>query len=163
VSLHTRAVLLWLLFQAHQIVRRLPCSTAPRPRLRWRLGTPGITPVIDCESYTMRLTNEQAVTARIVLLTAGGNPAQPDGPATWTSSDPAVATVTPDPTDSTRATVQGIAPGVAQITVTVDADLSEGVRPLTASGAVEVVPAEAQTLELVFGDVALAMKKTDLV
>lgn len=110
----------------------------------------------------MRLTTEQSVVVAIVLLTAAGNPAEPDGPATWTSSDPDVATVTPDPSDPTKAVVKAVGPGAAQITATVDADLSEGVRELTASGVVEVVRAEAQTLQLVFGDPSLAMKKTDL-
>lgn len=57
------------------------------------------------------------------------------------------------------------------ISVSVDADLSEGVRTLTATGAIEVVPAEAQTLELQFGPAqvqsaggaSIEMKKTDLI
>lgn len=171
ISQATRAVLLWLLVQAHSIVRRLPCSTAPQPRLRWRIGTPGQTPLIDCESYRMRLTTVQFAVVSLLLLDALGRPANADGAPTWASSDPTVATVTPDPSDPLRATVTAVGPGVAQISVSVDADLSEGVRTLTATGAIEVVPAEAQTLELQFGPAqlqsaggaAIEMKKTDLI
>lgn len=169
----TRAVLLWLLAQAYQIVRRHPCTAPtppPAPRIRWRIGTPGLTPVIDCETYTMRLTTEQFSVLAIGILTALGRPAPIDGAPTWASSDETVATVIPDPVDPTKAKLTAVGPGVAQISVSVDADLGEGVRTITATGAVEVVLAEAQTLELQFGPpqlqpgggASIEMKKTDL-
>ena len=170
----TRAVLLWLLAQAYQIVRRIPCTTPtppPAPRIRWRIGTPGLTPVITAETYTMRLTTEQFSLIAFVLATALGRPAASDGPPTWASSDETVATVIPDPADPTKATVTAVGPGVAQISVSVDADLGEGVRTITATGAIEVVLAEAHTIELQFGPpqlqdpggASIEMKKTDLI
>ena len=118
----------------------------------------------------MRLTTEQFSVVALVLLTTAGRPAQADGPPVWASSDETVATVVPDPADPTKATVTAVGPGVAQISVSVDADLSEVVRTITATGAIEVVRAEAQTLELQFGPpqlqpgggASIEMKKTDL-
>ena len=46
----------------------------------------------------------------------------------------------------------GVGVGVCQITAEFDADMTEGVRTIRASAAVEVVAAEAQTAEIVFSD-----------
>jgi len=99
-----------------------------------------------------RLTIEEKFTnVTVNPKTAKGNPAPIDGSVVWTSSDDAVATVIS--TGPTTAEVVAIAPGVVQITAVFDADMDEGeTREVTASGAVEVVAAEAQTGEIVFGD-----------
>jgi uncharacterized protein YjdB len=117
----------------------------------------------------MRLTTEQFSVIAIAIITALGRPAPIDGAPVWASSDETVAAVIPDPADPTKATVTAVGPGVAQISVSVDADLGEGVRTITATGAIEVVLAEAQTLELQFGPpqlqdpgASIQMKKTDL-
>lgn len=97
-----------------------------------------------------RLTNEQKVRVTVSPKTGGGHAAKIDGAVKFTSSDESVATV--EAIDDTSATVTAVAPGVAQITASFDADLGDGVREITASGAVEVVEAEAATGEIVFGD-----------
>lgn len=97
-----------------------------------------------------RLTNEQQVGITVAPKTATGKDAVIDGDVVFTSSDPAVATVTS--TGPLAAMVVAVAPGVCQITAVFDADLDVGeVREVTATGAVEVVGAEAETAEIVFG------------
>lgn len=99
-----------------------------------------------------RLTNEEIVSASVSFLTAKGNPAPVEGDVVWTSSDVAVATVAADPADSKNAVVTAVGLGVCQIVATADADMDVGeVREVTASGAIEVVAAEAQQAEIVFG------------
>lgn len=97
-----------------------------------------------------RITNEQQIPISILPLTATGKPAVIDGDAVFESSDPLVATVTS--TGPLSAMVVAVGLGVAQITVSVDADLDEGeVRTLTGSDVVEVVGAEAESFTITFG------------
>jgi len=96
-----------------------------------------------------RITTEEQVSVTIAPKTAHGNPAPIDGTADFQSSDPTVATVTA--TGPLTAVVKSVAPGVAQITASFDADLGAGVRPVEMSGALEVVAAEATTAEITFG------------
>lgn len=100
--------------------------------------------------FLMRLTNEQRVLVTVVALTVAGNPAPIDGDVIFGSSDGSVADI--DRVDSTSAYVRAVGPGAAQITASFDADLGEGVRTIELSGAIEVVPAEAERGELQFGE-----------
>jgi hypothetical protein len=61
---------------------------------------------------------------------AKGRPAVVDGVPAWASSDETVLTVTPA-ADGMSAVVDTVAPGVARITVTADADLGSGVQAIT--------------------------------
>ena len=101
------------------------------------------------EGNMSRINTEEQVKVTVVPKTARGNPATIDGAVEFTSSDPNVATVTP--IDNLSAMVKSVAPGVAQIFASFDADLGEGVRAVEMSGALEVVPAEATVGEIVFG------------
>ena len=75
------------------------------------------------------------------------------GSVQWSSSDEAVATIAVDPENELKATVTAVGLGVAQILVSADADLDEGeTRAIEGSGAIEVVAAEAETFEVVFGE-----------
>ena len=97
-----------------------------------------------------RLTNEQQVAITVAPKTATGKDAVIDGDVVFSSSDEAVATVTS--TGPLSAMVVAVAPGVCQILAVFDADLDVGEVPeITATGAVEVVGAEAETAEIVFG------------
>lgn len=98
----------------------------------------------------MRLTTEQRTLLTVVALTAAGNPAAIDGDVSFSTSDESVARI--DVIDATNAYVTAVGPGAAQIFATFDADLGEGVRTIELSGAIEVVPAEAERGELVFGE-----------
>ncbi len=96
------------------------------------------------------ITTEQRVAITVAPKTAAGNPAQIDGDVVFTSSDEAVATVVSTGPLSAMVTAVGL--GVAQINATFDADLDAGEeRMVPASGAVNVVGAEAETAEIVFG------------
>jgi hypothetical protein len=108
------------------------------------------------EGKNMRITNEQEFDIELVPLTAAGRPANVDGDAVFTSSDETLCVVTP--TGPLTATVRAVpnAPlGAAQVVARVDADLGEGIRDIVGSLAVEVVPAEAQTVELKAGPARL--------
>ncbi len=69
-----------------------------------------------------------------------GNPAVVDGPTTWTSSDPAIASVSDD---GTTVTIVCHAVGACQIKSSADADLGSGVRELISTADLTVVAKEA--------------------
>lgn len=100
------------------------------------------------------LTEEEQVVLKITPKTKKGNVAKVDGLPVWSSSSPDVLVVQPLPDDVTgfTAVAKAVGPvGVAQVQVKVDADLGEGVRELTALLDVQVVAAEAVSLEVVPG------------
>lgn len=96
-----------------------------------------------------RITSDRSVVISVNPKTASGNPASIDGNAVFGQSTRLGTFEQLSPT-SARFTPTGDL-GVTQITATVDADLDEGeVRTLEASGALEIVAPEAETLELQF-------------
>lgn len=97
-----------------------------------------------------RITTEQQVRVEVRPLTAAGNPAPIDGNVVWATSDDTVADF--EPIDATSAMVRAVGPGVALIGAAFDADLGDGVRSIQASGALEVVTAEAVVGQIVFGE-----------
>lgn len=97
-----------------------------------------------------RINNEQKIKVTVNPMTAGGHPAPIDGAVLFTSDNEAVAVI--ETIDDTSAFVRGVGVGAALITATFDADLGPDVRTLPATGAIEVVQAEAETSEIVFGD-----------
>lgn len=120
-------------------------KAAKRFTFRWATGAQSFV-----EGLMARITNEQQVPVTVAPKTAAGRPAAIDGAVVFSSSDPAVCTV--ESTGALTAMVTAVAPGVAQITAVFDADLDAGeVREITMTGAVEVVAAEAETGEIVFG------------
>ncbi len=96
-----------------------------------------------------RITTEQRVSIEVFPKTAAGNPAVIDGPVTFASADETIATVTTTGDNSAYVVAAGL--GATQILASFDADLGEGVRTLTFTGAIEVVGAEAEGAEIVFG------------
>lgn len=130
-----------------------------KPRVFFRLWTGPqsfFNVLAGKEPIMARLTTEDVFEqVTIHPLTAKGRPAPIDGAVIWTSSDEAVATVTS--TSDTTARVAAVGPGVCQITAVCDADMDPGEeRQITATGPLEVVPAEAQTVEIDFGNPTLA-------
>jgi hypothetical protein len=112
---------------------------------RWATGVQSYV-----EGLMARITNEQQIPVTVEPKTAAGRPAAIDGDVVFASSDEADATVTS--TGSKSAMVRAVAPGVAQISASFDADLDVGeVREVMLTGAIEVVAAEAETGEIVFG------------
>jgi len=114
---------------------------------RWHFGNRNQSFV---EGNMARITSEQQVSITVEPKTLAGNPAQIDGDVVFASSDEAVATVTS--TGPLTAMVVAVGLGVAQISATFDADLDVGeLREIVSTGAIEVVGAEAETAEIVFG------------
>lgn len=104
----------------------------------------------------MLIDTEQKVTASLAILTAGGQPARVDGVPTWeveetTGGDGGDVVEIAISEDGLSATFTAVGEGTAQVTVTADADLGEGVRAITAVGTITVTPAGAATLQLAFG------------
>lgn len=124
-----------------------PPSSRRRARLRVWLSTASY---IEGDNLVMRITNEQKVKVTVAPKTAGGHPASIDGAVTFTSSDETIARI--EVIDGTSANVVGVTAGAALISASFDADLGDGVRSITATGALEVAAAEAETAEIVFAD-----------
>jgi len=89
----------------------------------------------------MIITVDQQVTLSVAFTDKAGNPAFVDGDPVWTSTDAAVEIVATDSPFVVIARSTGV--GVAQVRVEADADLGEGVKPVTALADVEVVAGEA--------------------
>lgn len=97
------------------------------------------------DDMAYKLATGFKVGVQVSYVDAKGHPATVDGEVTWGSSDETIATVTVDPSDSTRATVTGVGDnlGIAQVTSSADADLGQGVRQVLTTADVEVVAGEA--------------------
>ncbi len=97
------------------------------------------------------LTDTQKCTLTITPKNAKGNPAPVDGIPEWSSSNPAVVSITPA-ANGLSAVVKATATGTSQISVTVDADLDAGeTRNLTGTLDVEVRPSEAVMVGITTG------------
>lgn len=98
------------------------------------------------------LSDEQECDLRVEFLTQAGHPAKVDGNPAWESSNPNVAEVIPDPTNPFAVIVRrGAELGSAQISVTADADLGAGTRPVAVVHEVEVIAAEAVSANIIAG------------
>lgn len=100
------------------------------------------------------ISNEEQIAVRLAPVTAGGQPASLDGPATFevTSGD---ATVVPDADGLGFLAVSGAAGVQSVITVTADADLGSGVQTLTDTFVLDVVAASASGLGMTAGQPTL--------
>lgn len=81
----------------------------------------------------------------------GGDATVEAGSVTYFSSTEEVATVEEDPNDETKFKIVAHAAGVAQVDISADADLGDGVRTVTGFVAVEVLPAEATGFGVTLG------------
>jgi hypothetical protein len=80
-----------------------------------------------------------------MVVDAKNNPAKVEGAPVWTSSEPSFVTVEPS-ADGLSAVIKAVGPTTAtpvQINVTADADLGEGVKPITGLLEVSVIAGEA--------------------
>lgn len=98
------------------------------------------------------LTDEQKVSLALDAKTAAGNPAALDDVPSWSTSAPEIVSLDVA-ADGLSAVATAVGPlGLAQISVTADADLDDGeVRELTALLDIQVVAAEASTLGIAAG------------
>jgi len=97
------------------------------------------------------LTDEQKCSVAVAFKTDKGNPAPVDGVPVWASSNEAAVVVTAaaDGLSAELTTPGGL--GTAQISVTADADLGEGVVEIIGLLDVEVKPAGATIVEITPG------------
>ena len=117
----------------------------PATHLLWTVGPiaeqPGVTRT--WRRITMlQLTNTQQCPIAVSGVDKKGNPAELDS-VVFTSSDPSVATVDADPSDPNKALIKAVAAGTAQINVSADADLGDGVNTLTGTLDLTVVAGQA--------------------
>lgn len=118
---------------------------AKRFTFRW-----GFSKQSFVEGMRVRLTTEEQVTITVAPKTEHGRDAPIEGSVEFTSSDPTVATVTS--TGPLTALVVALKEGATQVLARFDANLNpDVVDAVEASGAVEVVPAQATRAEIVFG------------
>ena len=98
------------------------------------------------------LTDLQKVTTLpLVALDAVGNPAPIDGIPVWTVTDPSLLQIIPAD-DGLTCQIITIGPlGVAQVIATADADLGEGIVPITGTLSVEVTGSQAVSLSIAAG------------
>ena len=102
---------------------------------------------IEGDIMAITLTDSQQVEATIQPVSKKGNPTSIDGIPTVVSADETIATATM--LDATTLQVKAAgAPGSTQVTVSGDADLTPGVKPIFGLLDVTVVPGEAFTISI---------------
>jgi len=100
---------------------------------------------------TLILKDSQKVSASVEFKTAAGNPAVVEGAPVWASSNAAIVEVVASE-DGLSAVARAVGPiGSSQISVSADADLGEGVKPIVGTQDIEVVAGEAVTVGITVG------------
>lgn len=99
----------------------------------------------------MKISVLSQVDASIAYVDARGNPAVVDGVPAWATDRPDLVALAPS-ADGMFCSLVPLAVGSAQVTVTADADLGEGVRELVTLGTLEIIPAEAVAGVISFGE-----------
>lgn len=103
------------------------------------------------ETKMVQLSTEEFVVGTISPKTRKGNPAKvQDGTVSFSSSDENVFTVEQDAENQLKCKVTAKGEGVAQLDFSADADLGEGVKPVSGFSAVEVKSAEAAGFSIEF-------------
>lgn len=99
-------------------------------------------------------TDQQFADVKLSITDDKGRDAPVDGIPVWASSDETVVTVTPS-LDGMGAVIDSVAPGVARVSVTADADLGAGI--ITITGVTEDInvtlapPGQAVNVTLTLG------------
>jgi hypothetical protein len=123
------------------IAGRLEAARARVSPVRFRLTFNVVT--LEGADMLVNMTDVQKFGAAIAVTDARGNPAAIDGVPEWSTSEETVLTVEPA-ADGLSAVVRAAGTiGVGQVVVSLDADLGDGVRPLTGVLDVSVVASEA--------------------
>lgn len=124
-----------------------------RPHLRWTIGPVSeqrLTGPVE-KTLMLQLKDTQQAVLGIAPVDKKGNAAAvQDGSVVWTTSDSNVLAVTPS-ADGLSATVVAGNPGVAQVNVSADADMGDGVTPITGTLDVTVVAGDAVSLSVSAG------------
>jgi hypothetical protein len=131
-----------------ELLNLIASNVVPPPRIVFTLNLDGKT----VEGATEVDINRGR---QFTLSAAGdfqGEPTDLVGTPTWESSDPSVATVTPDP-DGRSAVVAATAVGSAVITCRDDLDPGDGVKEISGTFDVAVLPALPTSIVLTPGEV----------
>jgi uncharacterized protein YjdB len=88
----------------------------------------------------MKLAATQSAAVHVTFRNANGFPAKTDGEVVWESSNPEIASVVADITDSTKAVVTaGGTAGFTTVTASADADLGDGIAEVSATLEIDVI------------------------
>lgn len=117
------------------------------PKLKFSLKFGNYLRVKGSTPMAITITDSQVFTATVSAVDARGNPAVLDGPANFSVSDSAIINLGVVTDFSVEVRASGPL-GNAQLMVTADADLGEGVRTLTGILDVTVVGGEAVALNI---------------
>ena len=97
-------------------------------------------------AQTGTVTSGSRYSLAVTWEDADGQPAKVDGKTTWTSSDPAKATVTAGTGNSQIATLVSLGPtGNVQIQASADADMGDGMKPVTSVMDITIIGGEAES------------------
>lgn len=94
------------------------------------------------------LTDVQKVALKIAPKSAAGNPAPVDGVPAWSTSDESVVSLVVAADGMNAEAVATGKVGVAQVNVSADADMGEGVKTITGVLDIEVKASEAVSLDV---------------
>jgi len=112
----------------------------------------------------MQLPDDKSVSATVAFADAKGNAAQVQGAPSWTVDPPDSVVTMAGAADGLSATFTPVGPlGSAQVSVSADADLGDGVTTITGLGTIEVIAGTAVTASINFGaptDIAAAPAAT---
>lgn len=115
-----------------------------------RLESGGAVKVQRGETVMLLLRDDQRVSLSIQPLDARGNPARVDGIPAWNNSDELLGTLVAA-ADGFSAVFSALQIGTCQISVTVDADLGDGVRNLSGTLDIQIEPGEAVSIGIIAG------------
>lgn len=132
----------------HELRKIHGCSNAGAPGFRWSVGP--VTNKPRKIIMEIRLTDEQKVTVTLTPTTSKGKPVKVDGVPVWTVQS-GNSTVVPAADGFSAVVTSEDQPGVTVINVSADADLGEGVQPITDVLNVTVVDPQASNLGVTVG------------
>ncbi len=121
------------------------------PRLSFRVSLGDFA--VQGESMNVILPDTHQFPVTIAVVDARGNPAEVQGVPSWASTDESVVIVQPA-VDGKSAIVAAVGPlGHAQVAVTADADLGEGVENISGLLDVDVVASAAVSIAITPGPI----------
>jgi len=139
-----------------ELICRLLCRPPEphRPEIRFRLVVGSLSVTFNGD-WIMLLPDDKTVSATVAFKDTKGKPAKVDGVPVWASDNEDAATVVAADDGMSAVVSPGALtspePWTANITVTADADLGEGVVPIIGTGSVTVTGGAASIIEVKFG------------
>jgi hypothetical protein len=129
-----------------------PVGPAVTARIVLKRNGIEIVPVMHGGKSMNLLREGEKVSAVVEFMSAAGSPAKVDGVPVWNNSDETVGTLIVA-ADGLSIEYLALVAGVAQLSMTADADLGEGVRPIVATADIQVEPGEAASARIIFSAV----------